>query len=123
MLLSCYLGCATEDEVEEDPVGGIVNGESPSSYDTYWELDLSGGGEWAFLADGSGVYRHGAFAPDGADFAWEQLGDDALLLTIDVPSITNFAQIEGGISEGLFTAVLDGNPTRRTFVLRSGTLE
>ena len=123
------LGCGDEEATRPgsapEPVNAILNAPNKSSYTTYWNIYLgstTGTSDWAFFADGTGTYRQSFLAPQGVDFTWTKLGSDALLVTISVQTFTNFSSISGSITNGTFTAILDGNPTARTFVLTSGTL-
>ena len=112
-----------------------MNASNKSSHTTHWHVSLgstTGTGDWAFFSDGTGTFRVTTpfiNCPNNGigDFGWTRLGPDALLVNLaeDVrcgPVHTNFSSISGSFSEGVFTAILDGNPSRRTFALRSGSL-
>ena len=108
-----------------DPVDMIINSSTKSTHTTYWHIYLgstTGTSDWSFFADGTGTFRQSFLAPNGLDFTWTKLGDDAMLMNIGVSTFKNFSEIRGSISDGTFTVVLDGNPTRRTFVLTAGSL-
>ena len=123
------LGCGDEDATTTapslTPVDAIVNAPSQAGNTNYWHVDFgstTGTSDWAFFADGTGTYQQSFLAPQGVDFTWTKLGPDALLVNTAIPPFTNFSSIGGSISNGTFTAILDGNPTAGTFVLRSGQL-
>ena len=109
----------------QDPVDMIINSSTKSTNATYWHIYLgstTGTSDWAFYSDGTGTFQQTSLAPSGVDFTWTKLGDDAMLVDIGVATFKNFSEITGSISDGTFTVVLDGNPTRRTFVLTAGLL-
>ena len=124
------LGCGDEDATTttplNTPVDAIVNASSKAGHTNYWHVNLgstTGTSDWAFFADGTGTYQQSSLAPQGVDFIWTKLGSDALLVNIAIQiPFTNFSSIGGSISSGTFTAILDGNPTARPFVLTSGQL-
>ena len=124
------LGCGDEDTTSPapsiTPVDAIVNASSKANYTNYWNVYLggtTGTSDWAFFADGTGTYKQSFLAPQGVDFTWTELGSDALLVNIPIQiPFTNFSSINGSISSGTFTAILDGNPTARTFVLNAGQI-
>ena len=123
------LGCGGDDptvpSTTPDPVDEIVNALNQATYTNHWHVNLgstTGTSDWAFFADGTGRYQQSFLAPQGLDFTWSQLGPDALLVTISVQTFTNFSSLNGSIGSGTFTAILDGNPSARTFVLTVGQL-
>ena len=108
-----------------DPVDMIINSSTKSTHATYWHIYLgstTGTSDWSFYSDGTGTFFQSWLAPNGEDFTWTKLGDDAMLVNMNVTIFKNFSEIRGSISDGTFTVVLDGNPTRRTFVLNAGSL-
>lgn len=126
------LGCGGDDSPTStvsnptsDAVDNIVNSSNKATYTNYWHVDLgstTGTSDWAFFADGTGTYYQSFLAPQTVDFTWTKLGSDALLVSISVQTFTNFSTLNGSISNGTFTVILDGNPTARTFVLTAGQM-
>ena len=121
------LGCGDEDTPSTapsvTPVDAIVNASSQVNHTSYWHVAIGAGtSDWAFFADGTGRYKHSTLAPQGVDFTWTRLGSDALLIDIAILTFKNLSSISGSIGKGTFTALLDGNPTARTFVLTAGQL-
>jgi hypothetical protein len=121
------LGCGDEDSPSTAPsvtsVDAIVNASSQANHTNFWHVDLGAGtSDWAFFANGTGRYKHSTLAPQGVDFTWSRLGSDAMLVDIAILTFKNLSSISGSISKGTFTALLDGNPTARTFVLTAGEL-
>jgi hypothetical protein len=121
------LGCGDEDTPSTapsvTPIDAIVNASSQANHTSYWHVDIGAGtSDWAFFTDGTGRYEHTRLAPQGVDFTWTRLGADALLIDIAIQTFKNMSSISGSIGKGTFTALLDGNPTARTFVLTAGQL-
>jgi hypothetical protein len=121
------LGCGDDDTQSTaptvTPVDAIINASSQANHTSYWHVNIGAGtSDWAFFADGTGRYKHPTNAPQGVGFTWTQLGSDALLIDIAMSTFKNLSSINGSISKGTFTALLDGNPTARTFVLTAGQL-
>lgn len=118
-----------------DPVSRILNGPTRSDHATHWHIAMGSTlatSDWAFFADGTGVLRQNVVAPAGEVFRWIQVGPDAFIVDVRRPlcgpfggcwnAFDNFSDLTGSFSAGTFTVTLDGNPTRRTFVLEAGGL-
>ena len=110
-----------------DDVDLIVNAVDRASHTDYWFLYLGGTlgtSDWSFFTDGTGAYRQSVQAPSGRTFTWAKLGPSSLTVSgLDglaaIPSV--WTEIDSS-TPGLFTVILDGNPTARTLALTVGTI-
>lgn len=123
--MGCKDNATNTTTVVPDSVDLIINSSTKSTHGTYWHIYLgstTGTSDWAFYSDGTGTFKQASLAPSGVDFTWTKLGGDAMLVNMNVAIFKNFSEIIGSVSDGTFTVILDGNPTRRTFVLTAGVL-
>ncbi len=110
-----------------DPVDLMINGATRASSTTHWDPNQWSvpGNTYAFYADGTGAFSgvDDVLNPVDIDFTWMKTGPASLVVT--APAYLGFGSmsfIEGSVSLGQFTTLLDGNPTVRTFAIQGGGL-